>query len=79
MSDQPPTTPTTKSRFERAQSSMDARQLAIIRQHSQSMSLKVLKLKQALGELSVEDLKPSKLRQLADFFDTDVKEAANAT
>jgi hypothetical protein len=40
------------------------------------MALELLKLKQALGELSVEDLTPTKLRQLADYFDEDVLSAA---
>ena len=48
----------------------------IIRQHSQSMALEVLKLKVTLNELTVEDLTPAKLRQLADYFDNDVIEAA---
>ena len=65
-----------QSRFERANSQMDARQRAIIRQHSQSMSLEVLKLKIQLNELTVEDLTPSKLTSLANFFDKDVLEAA---
>lgn len=58
-------------------SMLDERQRAIIRQHSESMALELLKLKQALGELSVEDLTPSKLKQLADFFDQDVLSAAS--
>lgn len=53
-------------------SELDARQRAIIRQHSQSMAIEVLKLKQALNQLNVEDLTPAKLRQLADYFDQDV-------
>jgi hypothetical protein len=44
----------------------------IIRQHSQSMALEVLKLKVGLNELTVEDLTPSKLKTLADYFDSDV-------
>jgi hypothetical protein len=55
---------------------LDERQRAIIRQHSQSMALEVLKLKVTLNELTVEDLAPEKLRALADYFDTDVIEAA---
>ena len=51
---------------------LDERQRAIIRQHSQSMAIEVLKLKQMLGELIVEDLTPAKLRALADYFDGDV-------
>lgn len=52
-------------------------QRAIIRQHSQSMALEVLKLKLSLNELSVEDLTPAKLKTLADYFDTDVEGAAS--
>jgi hypothetical protein len=48
----------------------------IIRQHSQSMALEVLKLKVQLNELTVEDLTPAKLRSLADYFDKDVLDAA---
>jgi len=55
---------------------LDERQRAIIRQHSQSMALEVLKLKVELKELTVEDLTPSKLKTLADFFDNDVIGAA---
>lgn len=51
---------------------LDQRQRAIIRQHSQSMALEVLKLKAALNELTVADLTPSKLKALADYFDNDV-------
>lgn len=51
---------------------LDERQRAIIRQHSQSMALEVLKLKVTLNELTVEDLTPAKLRALADYFDADV-------
>lgn len=51
---------------------LDARQRAIIRQHSQSMALSLLELKVKLGELTVEDLTPAKLRALADYFDNDV-------
>lgn len=54
---------------------LDERQRAIIRQHSQSSALQVLTLKQLLGELSVEDLTPAKIKQLATFFDADVYEA----
>ncbi len=57
-------------------SMLDERQRAIIRQHSQSMALEVLKLKVTLNELTVEDLTPAKLRQLADYFDNDVIGAA---
>ena len=53
-------------------STLDERQRAIIRQHSQSMALEVLKLKVELKELTVEDLTPSKLKTLADYFDNDV-------
>lgn len=55
---------------------LDQRQRAIIRQHSQSMALEVLKLKVGLNELTVEDLTPAKLRALADYFDQDVMKAA---
>ncbi len=58
-------------------SMLDERQRAIIRQHSQSMALEVLKLKVTLNELTVEDLTPAKLRQLADYFDNDVIGAAS--
>ncbi len=54
----------------------EQRQRFIIRQHSQSMALEVLKLKVTLNELTVEDLTPAKLRQLADYFDADVIGAA---
>lgn len=60
----------------RPYSALDERQRAIIRQHSQSMAVEVLKLKVTLNELTVEDLTPSKLRQLADYFDNDVLNAA---
>lgn len=53
-------------------SMLDERQRAIIRQHSQSMAIEVLKLKQMLGEITIEDLTPAKLRILADYFDNDV-------
>ena len=36
------------------------------------MTMELLKLKQALGELTVEDLHPKKLTQLSDYFDADV-------
>lgn len=55
---------------------LDERQRAIIRQHSQSMALEVLKLKVTLNELTVSDLTPSKLKALADYFDEDVLGAA---
>jgi hypothetical protein len=58
-------------------SMLDERQRAIIRQHSQSMSLEVLKLKVALNELTVADLTPSKLKALADYFDNDCLTAAS--
>jgi hypothetical protein len=51
---------------------LDERQRAIIRQHSQSMALELLKLKQSLNELTIVDLSPAKLRALADYFDNDV-------
>jgi hypothetical protein len=51
---------------------LDERQRAIIRQHSQSMALEVLKLKVTLSELTIDDLTPAKLRSLADYFDADV-------
>ncbi len=54
----------------------EQRQKFIIRQHSQSMALEVLKLKVTLNELTVEDLTPAKLRTLADYFDNDVIGAA---
>ena len=60
-----------KAQF-RVPSMLDERQRAIIRQHSQSMALEVLKLKVGLNELTVEDLTPSKLKTLADYFDSDV-------
>ncbi len=50
----------------------EERQRFIIRQHSQSMALEVLKLKVTLNELTVEDLTPAKLKALADYFDRDV-------
>jgi hypothetical protein len=53
---------------------LDERQRAIIRQHSQSMAMEVLKLKVTLNELTVEDLTPAKIRQLSDYFDDDVFE-----
>ncbi len=56
-------------------SMLDERQRAIIRQHSQSMALEVLKLKVTLNELTVADLTPSKLGALADYFDQDVYKA----
>ncbi len=55
----------------------EERQKFIIRQHSQSMALEVLKLKVTLNELTVEDLTPAKLKQLADYFDRDVLGATN--
>jgi len=55
-------------------SMLDERQRAIIRQHSQSMAMEVLKLKGV--HLTLEDLTPSKLKALADFFDADVLGAA---
>ncbi len=58
-----------------AQPPLDERQRAIIRQHSQSMALEVLKLKVTLNELTVADLTPSKLGALADYFDQDVYKA----
>ncbi len=58
-------------------SALDERQRAIIRQHSQSMALEVLKLKVSLDQLTVEDLTPSKLKSLADYFDNDVIGAAS--
>ncbi len=68
----PPERPSQQGRV----SMLDERQRAIIRQHSQSMALEVLKLKVTLNELTVEDLTPMKLRQLADYFDNDVIGAA---
>ncbi len=56
----------------------EVRQRFIIRQHSQSMALEVLKLKVTLNELTVTDLTPVKLRQLADYFDQDVIGATQA-
>ena len=53
------------------------RQRFMMRQHSQSMALEVLKLKVTLNELTVEDLIPEKLRSLADYFDADVLGATN--
>ncbi len=50
----------------------EQRQKFIIRQHSQSMALEVLKLKVTLNELTVEDLTPETLRKLSDYFDNDV-------
>jgi hypothetical protein len=58
------------SRFNGA--GLDERQRAIIRQHSQSMAIEVLKIKQAAGGLEIEDLNPAKLKALADYFDKDV-------
>ena len=55
-----------------SKTALDERQRAIIRQHSQSMALEVLKLKVTLNELTVADLTPSKLKSLADYFDEDV-------
>jgi hypothetical protein len=55
---------------------LDARQRAIIRQHSQTAALSVLTLKLGLNQLTLEDLTPAKLRQLADYFDRDVINAA---
>ncbi len=63
-------------RFNGGFEALDTRQRAIIRQHSQSMALEVLKLKVTLNELTVEDLTPAKLRQLSDYFDNDVIGAA---
>ncbi len=63
-----PESPQTRSAFDK----LDRRQLAIIRQHSQSMALEVLKLKVQLNALTIEDLTPAKLRKLSDFFDADV-------
>jgi hypothetical protein len=57
-------------------SGLDQRQRAIIRQHSQSMALEVLKLKVQLNELLADDLTPRKLKELADYFDNDVYSAA---
>ncbi len=54
----------------------EERQRFIIRQHSQSMALEVLKLKVTLNELTVADLTPAKLTQLSDYFDRDVESAA---
>jgi len=51
---------------------LDERQRAIIRQHSQSMALEVLQLKGNIGQLTLEDLTPTKLKSLADYFDADV-------
>ncbi len=56
----------------------EQRQKFIIRQHSQSMALEVLKLKVTLNELTVEDLTPVKLKTLADYFDRDVEGAAQS-
>jgi hypothetical protein len=55
---------------------LDQRQRAIIRQHSQSMAVEVLKLKVQLNELLPDDLTPRKLKELADYFDNDVYGAA---
>ena len=60
-----------------SRTTLDEKQRCIIRQHSQSMALEVLKLKVELKELTVEDLTPAKLRQLADYFDTDVLDASS--
>src|SRR4030095_16956094 len=57
-------------------SALDQRQRAIIRQHSQSMAVEVLKLKVQLNELLADDLTPRKLKDLADYFDNDVYTAA---
>jgi hypothetical protein len=57
-------------------SALDHRQRAIIRQHSQSMAVEVLKLKIQLNELLADDLTPRKLKELADYFDNDVYSAA---
>ena|SRR5216117_353346 len=62
----------TDTGWQAAGNGLDERQRAIIRQHSQSMALEVLKLKQALNELTIVDLTPAKLRMLADYFDDDV-------
>ncbi len=66
-----------EERDERKEGREDQRQKFIIRQHSQSMALEVLKLKVTLNELTVEDLTPAKLKQLADYFDRDVLGATN--
>ncbi len=63
-----PESPQTRSALDK----LDRRQLAIIRQHSQSMAIEVLKLKVTLNELTVDDLTPAKLRKLSDYFDNDV-------
>ncbi len=55
----------------------EERQRFIIRQHSQSMALEVLKLKVTLNELTVEDLTPAKLKALSNYFDSDVFGATN--
>ncbi len=70
------TTQSPPRRFNGGFEALDTKQRAIIRQHSQSMALEVLKLKVTLNELTVEDLTPAKLRQLADYFDNDVIGAA---
>lgn len=77
--DWPEATPVEPLGWERktfSKSILDERQRAIIRQHSQSMALEVLKLKVTLNELTVADLTPSKLKSLADYFDEDVLGAA---
>ncbi len=51
-------------------------QRCILREHSQAMSLEVLKLKATLNELTVEDLTPGKLTALANYFDADVLNAS---
>jgi len=71
--EKPPITEFGTSKFQMSKPSMlDERQRAIIRQHSQTAAIEVLKLKQMLGELSVEDLTPSKITQLSNYFDADV-------
>ncbi len=50
----------------------EERQKLIVRQHSQSSAIEILKLKVTLNELTIEDLMPSKIKALADFFDADV-------
>ena len=71
-----PQSPPTHSSVRSGSNALDERQRAIIRQHSQSMALEVLKLKVTLNELTVEDLTPAKLKTLANYFDNDVIEAA---
>jgi hypothetical protein len=66
-----------ESRVERLNGAgLDQRQRAIIRQHSQSMGVEVLKLKAQLNELLADHLTPRKLKELADYFDNDVYSAA---